>query len=81
MDTKTKNVSSEIDDVVITVGGACELLRAILIMHEDYADARRKLNLQDDISSEFYSLQYRFISEIETEMNKLEKVMDDLRKQ
>ena len=81
MDTKTESAVREIDDILISVGGACELISALVHMHESYTDDRARLKLPDDMSSEFASMQYRLISEIETEMNHLEKVMDALRKE
>lgn len=74
-----KNIMNQLDGIVIDVGASCELLSALLRMHEAYTDGRARYRLPDDLSSEYISLQIRLISEIEKAMEQLEKVTKDLK--
>lgn len=74
-----QNIVNQLDGIVIDVGGACELLTALLRMHEEYVDARAHLKVPDNLSSEYSSLQIRLISEIEKAMEQLEEVAKELR--
>ena len=74
----SENVIQAIDGIVVDVGGSCELLSALMRMHEAYADERARFRLPDDLSSEYMSLQIRLVSEIEKSMEQLEKIAKDL---
>lgn len=61
-----------IDDAVIDIGAEIELATATITMHREFLDNRRKMKATDNLDSEYDSILYRFLDNIQKHMDKLE---------
>ena len=65
-------LTQAVDDAVIDIGAEIELANALVAMHREYVDNRKKMKAPDNLDSEFDSMIYRFLQNIENHMDRLE---------
>lgn len=76
MDTKTKYIRSQLEDVALEIYGDLELIHAVLSLYESHATAFRERGLPSDLTGEFVSLTVRLLSDIESNTKELEKITE-----
>lgn len=76
MDTKTKYIRSQLEDVALEIYGDLELIHATLSLYESHAAAYRERGLPSDLTGEFVSLTVRLLSDIESNVKELEKASE-----